>query len=158
MSAVITVGIVLLFGCIIGSAWIFPEAGEMIGASVSTTVLLIAVLVFSFGFSPRGFSLDDKGIIVHRPFKNAHIAFDKIQSATKIAKVPPKGLIRTLGNGGLFGYYGDFRNDEFGDMDWYLTKRQNVILIRTDKTKILISPNNPDTFLSELNQHLTKQV
>ncbi|RZJ69139.1 PH domain-containing protein [Flavobacterium sp.] len=158
MATVITVGIVLLFGSIIATVWTFPEAGEMIGASISTSILLVAILFFSYGFAPKAFSFDEYGIVVHRLLKNAHIPFDQIQSARKIGKVSPKGLIRTLGNGGLFGYYGDFRNDEIGDMDWYLTRRQDIVFLDTTKAKILLSPNDVDIFLVELNSHLTNQV
>jgi len=53
------------------------------------------------------------------------------------------GLVRTFGNGGLFGYYGKFYSRKQGKMTLYTTRRDNRIMIITkaDK-KIIISPDD----------------
>jgi hypothetical protein len=56
--------------------------------------------------------------------------------------------MRTFGNGGLFGYTGKYYNSRFGKMTWYCTQRKNyVLLILSDKKKIVITPDNPAELL-----------
>ena len=53
------------------------------------------------------------------------------------------GLIRTFGNGGLFGYYGKFYNTKLKHLTLYTTQRKNRILIETSQSKkIVISPDD----------------
>ncbi len=57
------------------------------------------------------------------------------------------GTYRILGNGGLFGYTGYYRNSTFGNMRWFATQRKNYILIeKNNGQKIIITPDEPDFF------------
>jgi hypothetical protein len=50
---------------------------------------------------------------------------------------------KTFGNGGLFGYYGEFRSDHYGDMTWYATRRSNYVMLETyDHERIILTPDN----------------
>ena len=54
------------------------------------------------------------------------------------------GRERVGGNGGLFGFYGDFKNT-FGMMTWYATRLKNYIMIETtDNERVVITPDNTD--------------
>jgi hypothetical protein len=49
---------------------------------------------------------------------------------------------RLGGNGGLFGFYGEFRTP-FGRTSWYATKLTNYILIETvNNGRIIITPDD----------------
>ena len=65
----------------------------------------------------------------------------------KYVEVPTKEsmywTIRTLGNGGLFGYWGKFANTTYGDMTWYATRRSNYILLKLKNSRsIVITPDD----------------
>ena len=107
-------------------------------------IFLGTILLFCYLYSVRGYGLTDDQLIIRRPYK------DRIINLSDIAEVRPvqghefKGTIRTFGNGGFFGYYGWYYNTTLGKMHWYVTQRQNRILIRTTVgEKIIISPNDP---------------
>lgn len=52
---------------------------------------------------------------------------------------------KTFGNGGLFGFYGEFKNDRYGYMTWYATKRSNYVMLETtEREKIVLTPDNVD--------------
>ena len=62
-----------------------------------------------------------------------------------------KWTIRTFGVGGLFGYFGKFRNSKIGTMTWYATMRNQAILINLkDGQRIVITPDNPESLIVEL--------
>jgi len=158
MSSVITFGIVCVMMSVIAIIWITTGNNDSIGAKIYPTLLMSMIIVVAYSCSPRAFSIGSNGIVVHRHWDNVTIPFSDIKSAVIIEKVSNKGLIRTFGNGGLFGYYGDFRNREMGDMKWYLRRRCNVVLLETAKSKILLSPNDSNGFLLALQPHIAQQV
>lgn len=52
-------------------------------------------------------------------------------------------MIRTFGNGGLFGYYGKFHSSKLGSMTLYATQSKNRILIKTiHGSQIMITPDD----------------
>ena len=52
-------------------------------------------------------------------------------------------LIRTFGNGGLFGYYGKFYSSKLGNITLYATQSRNRVLIKTiHGTQIMITPDD----------------
>jgi hypothetical protein len=49
---------------------------------------------------------------------------------------------RVGGNGGLFGFYGQFKSS-FGLTTWYATKLKNYVLLETiKKERFIITPDN----------------
>lgn len=76
----------------------------------------------------------------------------QIMSAALLDEESLKGSIRTFGVGGLFGYFGKYFNRTLGSMTWYATRKDNFVLILTnDDKKIILTPNEPDKFLANLN-------
>ena len=61
--------------------------------------------------------------------------------------------IRVFGVGGLFGYFGLFRNSRYGTMIWYATRRdQFVVIERSNGKTIVLTPDDPNLFVSEWNE------
>jgi hypothetical protein len=50
----------------------------------------------------------------------------------------------------MFGYYGLFRTSEFGKCWWYVTNRQNTVVVITDEKTALFSPDDVDGFLAAI--------
>ncbi|NUY80591.1 hypothetical protein HUK80_06770 [Flavobacterium sp. MAH-1] len=151
-AKIITVCVAVVLITIAVSVWVAPEDGEGIRVRIWVTCMMTAILTLGFSFAPTRFALGDEGITIRRFWTDVFIPFDKIKSARKVEKIPSKGLIRTMGSGGFFGYYGYFSNTEFGAMKWYVTHRSNVIMIEVGSEKVLISPDEEDDFLAVLRQ------
>ena len=99
--------------------------------------------VLCFLFAPQSYTLTDRQIIINRPLLNRKINLTTLLKFKKATKDEMAGTIRTFGVGGLFGYYGKFANDLYGEMDFYVTQRKNyVVLITEDKDVIVLSPND----------------
>jgi hypothetical protein len=114
--------------------------------------VLLSVLVVSFLISVSSYTIETDNITINRRIGNIVINKSDIQSIKLLSKDDLKWTIRTFGVGGLFGYYGKFSNRKIGSMTWYVTHRNKTILITTTAgKKILISPDEPETFITECN-------
>jgi len=58
--------------------------------------------------------------------------------------------IKTFGNGGLFGFSGSFRNKKFDDMTWFLTRKDTLVMIVTQKQKFVLSPDDRELFIAKV--------
>lgn len=60
-----------------------------------------------------------------------------------------KGSVRNFGIGGMFGFTGTFSNKEFGEMSWFITRTDRLLMIKTLKQTIILSPNDVQLFLTK---------
>ena len=146
-----TIGVSVLFVIIIVLQYsIIKDAGSLIPFYTTTGCLLIYFLTFAF--RPINYVVTQEEIIVRRPLVNVHIKRSDIESAEIIEREKIANSIRTFGVGGVFGYYGNFSNFSLGPMTWYATRKDRAVLITTlNKKKIILTPNDPDKLVSELN-------
>ena len=146
----LTVGITILF-LVIGVGSIYLEQDEKSDVPIYVDAFLFLIYVMSYGLSPKSYEINEKSLIIKRPFKDVIIDRSQIISATPVESSALKWAIRTFGVGGLFGYFGKFWNKEFGDMTWYATQRSHTVLIITNnQQKIILTPNEEDVFIKEV--------
>ena len=147
LSKTITSGVFILF-IFIGQKnlnGIIKADGDSVSVVIHGDILLLlpVILIFSYLFSSRSYTLTNNELIINRPIGNrviniADISEIKIPDASDFS-----GTIRTFGNGGIFGYYGKYYNSKLGNMTWYVTQKLNRILILTKQgDKIIISPDD----------------
>ncbi|NMH28572.1 PH domain-containing protein [Flavobacterium silvaticum] len=150
MSRIISFGIGILFLSILGTIWLAPDEAKN-AVRLYPTIMLVVIFGIAYGLKPSAYVISADKLLVKRPaWNDAEFRLSDISSIVRIESVPNKGLIRTLGCGGLFGYYGYFSNHDYGSMTWYLTRRKNVLMLEVKSEKVLVSPKDTDAFLSEL--------
>lgn len=121
-----------------------------IGAWVSTTIFIL-VYGAAYIYRPMGYTLTDSELIIHRPISDVTYTLATFKSIEVIPRENLKFTIRTFGVGGLWGYFGQFYNGAYGSMTWYVTRRDQLVLIKTNQKKsILLSPDNIDSFTNAL--------
>jgi hypothetical protein len=114
-------------------------------------LLLITLLVAFYILKPLYISADADALTIHRMVGPVSFHYTTICSISILSNKDMSGAMRTFGNGGLFGYTGKYYNSRFGKMTWYCTQRNNyVLLILSDKKKIVITPDNPAELLIDL--------
>jgi Bacterial PH domain len=80
---------------------------------------------------------------------NVEIDRNNIQSVQEIDESQVKNSIRTFGVGGFFGNFGKFWNGKLGNMTWYVTRKNNFVLVETkDQKKIILTPDKPAEFVA----------
>jgi hypothetical protein len=76
-----------------------------------------------------------------------------LQGVRDVRRTTPedfRGCIRLWGSGGLFGYYGLFRTALLGKSTWYVTSRNNGVVVITAAKTVLFSPDDTDGFLAAI--------
>ena len=60
--------------------------------------------------------------------------------------------IRTMGSGGVFGIYGNYKSASMGKFKAYMTRRDKLVLIRTLDKPFVITPDKPEDFIAAVQQ------
>lgn len=118
--------------------------------SAITTSLSVLVVALGYAYSPRGYAISGRAIIVRRLIGNVRIPLEGIREVRRAGADDLCGAIRVWGSGGMFGYYGLFRTSKLGKCWWYLTNRQDFVVVTTESKRALFSPDNVDGFLSAI--------
>lgn len=147
LCKIITAGVFILF-LTIGQKnvrAIIAAHGDLAPTLIHGTVFLflMSTLVFTYLYRTTHYSVSTSELIIHRPIKDRIIQITDISEIRQVDSSDFSGILRTFGNGGLFGYYGKYYSTKLGSMTWYVTQRKNRILIQTQQGKnIVISPDD----------------
>ncbi|WP_264557879.1 PH domain-containing protein [Flavobacterium sp. N1718] len=133
-----------------------PVAGLFMGITsgnwtlAAVGCLLLVVYGIVYAYRPTAYEITAHGLLIHRPAGVVKIASSRIRQVQPLEKAQVRFALRTFGVGGLFGYFGSFYTKSLGSMTWYLTRLDALVLIETDREKLVLSPNDRDAFLQEL--------
>jgi len=135
----------VLTAVVIVMAGAFPFIPNMpvYGALVMPLIILVTWL-----FAVRGYAIEDGVLKIQRPFWTTTISLppDTVFRAEPEIR---KGLWRTAGNGGLFGYTGGYRNKTLGSFKAYVTSWSHAVSITSESTglRIVLSPESQGIIL-----------
>lgn len=114
-----------------------------LGSKIIVSLILMMVVLLAFLWSPRRYYVNEIELVIVRFIGKVSIPLDSIAEIETPNKELTKGVVRTFGVGGLFGYFGKFYNSRLGQMDFYVTQRKNYVLIKLySGKKIMLSPND----------------
>lgn len=147
LSKGITISILLLFTVLSGVniSRLFTHAGDglYILVNILVTLLLMGLVVICYIYRPAGYLLTDDHLVIKRPISKVIIPISEITEVRVLNGEDVKGLIRTFGVGGMFGYYGRHYSHKLGHTTWYATRRNNLVFVRlSDKRKLVLSPDD----------------
>ena len=115
-------------------------------AALAGGIFMIPAL--SYRFAPTGYVVEPHRLIVQRPAGPLMFPLERPLEAHRQDRLG--FTLRTGGNGGLFGAYGNFRNKELGSFKVYARRGHDYVIIRTPSLTLVVGPENPDQFLSEI--------
>jgi hypothetical protein len=121
--------------------------GIMTG-SVAAAVVLLAAFGIAFLWSPLGYEIGEGALVVRRPTGRVRIPLGDIREVRASHADDFTGCIRLWGSGGLFGYFGLYRTSKLGKSWWYCTSRENMVIVRTETQTLVLSPDDPEAFLT----------
>ena len=134
------------------SAGIFVVLLAVMAAIHSFVVgsLIALLLVVTYAWSPRRYTISGRSIIVKRLAGSVRVPLDGVREARIATRDDFQDCIRTFGNGGLFGYYGQFSTAKLGSCTWYVTNRSNSVVVITSAKTTVFSPDDVDGFLAAI--------
>jgi hypothetical protein len=118
------------------------------GAGVAVGCLGALLLAGAYAWSPRSYSISERSILVKRLIGIARIPLDGIREARIATPDDFRDCFRTFGNGGLFGYYGQFQTAKLGSCTWYVTNQSNTVVVITGAGTTVFSPDDVNGFLA----------
>jgi hypothetical protein len=113
-------------------------------------VLAVVLILVSYAYSPRGYVITDRSILVQRLAGRPRIELDEVREVRRATPDDFRRSIRLRGSSGLFGYYGLFRSPKLGKFTAYVTNRNNRVLVITGSKTALFSPDDVDEFLNAI--------
>lgn len=137
---------ILAMGMLI-SRLLFPQSGGLTGMVVAGLLLALLSLVF-FLRQPVAYTVSSGGITVEKRWGSLEIPAHTILQIKPLPREYTASVVRTFGNGGLFGYTGRYHHQKTGSVLWQCTRRSGCIeIIRAGKLPLVISPDQVDQFL-----------
>lgn len=114
------------------------------------SLLVVGVLFGCFAFMVRGYSVTEDEVLIHR--LGWATRFD-LQALREVYAAPGStiGSVRTFGVGGLFGYFGWFRNATLGSYRAYATNEANTVVLEFADETVVITPDAPADFVEAVN-------
>lgn len=122
-----------------------PEAVRL------TAWLPLLILAITALFVIRDYTIEPHELLVRRLLWTTRVSLDGLQSAEFQPGVM-RGSLRLCGNGGMFSITGWYRNRALGNYRAFVTELKNTVVLRFAKKTIVVSPDNPERFVSELSQ------
>lgn len=149
----VVVSTLLILGAAL-AAWValaVVSSGAGRAALLCGGVFSLAALAGSILLAPRGYTIADGRLTIRRLVRPVEIPLASIRTVEPLPAGSLSRSLRTLGSGGLFGYYGRFRNSALGDYRMYATRGDGYVLVRAALPYVL-TPDSPDRFIEALNR------
>lgn len=146
-SLIITFCIGLLFSALLYfNLTKIPQAAgnaEILMTLILSSLLMLVIFAGSYLYHVTAYQLTTTDLIIRRPLTDKSIPLSQVIGVEVPSKKQMSYTMRIFGNGGVFGYFGKFRNDHFGKMTWFVTQRKNYLALRLANEQILIiSPDD----------------
>ena len=125
----------------------FPENG------VHRLLVFLPVLILPSAalFIIRDYAIKPNVLAIRRLLWTTRLPLSGLQSA----KAEPDAMrwsLRLWGNGGLFSITGWYRNRALGTYRAFVTDAKNCVVLRFPAKTIVVSPADPEQFVSEISQ------
>lgn len=116
----------------------------IVGPIVSLTIFL------AYLWKPSSYEITSEHVIVHRLIGAAKYERSRIINVRAGEPDEIKNAMRLFGSGGMFGYFGKFRNQHLKTFVLQCTRRDNLVMIFTDKGLKVLSPDDPQGMIQAL--------
>jgi len=143
ITLIVTVVFIIIFVSIGKDAFKNADSKFPWIAIILSIVLPIALFVITWLYATKSYTITHDELVINRPGGDRKIELSEIDSVRTVEKDEIGTMIRTFGNGGLFGYYGKFYSSKLGSMTLYATQSRNRVLIKTiHGSQIMITPDD----------------
>jgi len=110
--------------------------------------LFALAIGLAYAYSPRGFAVASGAIVIRRLIGNIEVPLADVRGIRAGTADDFGGLLRLWGNGGLFGYTGLFQTTRLGTCRWYVTNRNNTVIVTTPTKTLVLSPDDTAGFIA----------
>lgn len=112
--------------------------------------LLPVIVLGCLPFTIRSYTITEDAILIRRLFWTTRLSRRGLTSAEFLPQAM-KGGLRTCGNGGAFSFTGWYWSKSLGFYRAFVTDLNRTVVLRFGKRIMVISPEEPENFVRELN-------
>lgn len=138
----------LLLGVPVVSSITLPESTPLL-ARLSATLLPLVILAATLPFSVRGYALTEGELRIERLGWQNRFPLSEVKSVVANPEAM-RWSVRLFGSGGLFGFFGIFRNKTLGTYRAYGTDPHKTVVIEFRNRTIVVTPDDPALFVEEV--------
>jgi hypothetical protein len=129
------------------------SAGEVRYTALTITAILSLICMVTYALAPsRYVVLEDRIVIRRHLWLSSSIPMKDVRSCYPYPRLKSTRMVRLIGNGGAFGWYGVYSSDELGTFRMYATDRAKAVVIAND-AKYVLSPDRQENFLAAVKQY-----
>jgi len=112
------------------------------------SLLMISIVVISYLLSPKTYYIQGGNFVIEKVIgKKIIIPLNEIEGFIEVEDFNKLKPVRSMGNGGLFGYYGIFTTKDYGNINCQLTRLKNILIIKSKMGFFAISPGKPEMLI-----------
>lgn len=101
----------------------------------------LSIIIVCYWLSPYAYDLAENALVIKRRRSPVVIPYTEILGVDYINPAFVQDFVRTGGNGGVFGYFGDFTAGGKDIYTLYVTQMKILVMVRVrDGRKLIISP------------------
>ncbi len=105
------------------------------------SIIAILIIALSFLLSPSKYYFSGSNLIIRKVIgSEKKIALNEVEGYAIVPDFSKLRVARIFGNGGLFGYYGNFSTAEYGPLDCQMSSLRNVFIIKSRTGGYALSP------------------
>ncbi len=119
-----------------------------------TYVALAGDMDLTYAVTDEGVQIKHGGALVIIPPENKTITFSEITEVQLLEKIPR--MRKSFGKDGFGAWVGDFNSEQYGPVKAYiLNTKWSAVLIKTEKSTYVITPENAADFADQVQARLT---
>jgi hypothetical protein len=116
-------------------------------------ILPLLVLAGTLPFLIGGYVLHERTLLIERLAWKTRIDLTALRSAVADPNAM-RGSLRLFASGGLFGFFGWFRNHSLGLYRAYATDPRRAVVLKLSGRTVVVTPDDPDTFVAEVRRRV----
>ena len=148
--------VALLLGIsLIGSRQL-PDSTPLL-ARLALTLVPLAILIATLPFIVRGYIISVGALRIERFGWQNRFALADVVSVNADPEAM-RGSLRLFGSGGLFGFFGWFRNKTLGTYRAYSTDPKNTVVVKLKNRTIVVTPGDPARFVVEVTRRCAAEA
>jgi Bacterial PH domain len=113
-------------------------------------VIGLLVILVVYLLHVQHYEVTHEGIKIKRLIGSKVIDFNSIKHINRLKDDDLGVVIRTFGNGGIFGFIGIHRSSIYGKITVLATQQRNYVIVETDLKKYVLTPDEPFDFVKSV--------
>lgn len=151
-------GVILAFMTLVGVVTFLPTYNVYLRSeapfpliNLLPLLLLTIIAAACYLYTPTACEITETALIIRRGVGRPSFPLAGITAVRRLEDNELKNCVRVFGVGGLFGSFGHYHSASLGPFILYARRTTGFVLVEADGRKIVLTPDEPDTFVTELN-------